>query len=215
MAAESFTAVVSIQTITFVASSLGVIGPAAQLLHVLRSKSTKGLSRSTFTILTVTFMLSLLLGIQYKIGPALVLATASVVIKWIVLARISWLNAVIVLAGAGVFVALVIFGPAAIGDALLTTRYSELVAFSWGLLFATTFIPQVLVARRTRNTRNLSLIMLILSVLSVSLWILFAALVSNYSMLFWLALVLVSLIELVRLKRLEVPSATLAESSKA
>jgi uncharacterized protein with PQ loop repeat len=195
--------VVSIPTITFLASSLGVVGPAAQLWRVLQTRSTQGLSRTTFTILTVTFMLSLLLGIQYKIGPALILAGTSVVIKWLVLVRIDWRNAAI-LAVAAAFVSLVVvFGPTGIGQAVLSTRYSELVAFAWGLLFAITFLPQVLLTRRARNTRNLSLIMLTLSVGSVSLWIAFAALVSNYSMLLWLSIVLIALLELTRLKLME------------
>jgi uncharacterized protein with PQ loop repeat len=213
MSAAVITEVISIRAVTLIASSLGVVGPAAQLLHVLRSKSTQGLSRTTFTILTVTFMLSLLLGIQYKVGPALVLATASVVIKWMVLARISWRNALVLLLIAAMAVAIVMLSPPLIAQTVLSQRYSELVAFAWGLLFAITFIPQVLVTRRSRNTRNLSLIMLTLSVGSVSLWTLFAVLVSNYSMLFWLIIVLISLVELVRLKLLEASSAAVVSSS--
>jgi uncharacterized protein with PQ loop repeat len=215
MSASVITDVVSIRTITLIASTLGVIGPAAQLLHMLKSKSTKGLSATTFTILTVTFMLSLLLGIQYKIGPALGLAATSVVIKWVVLARIRWGNALALLMVAALAVLLVTRGPPVIAQAVLSTRYSELVAFTWGLLFAITFVPQVLVTRRSRNTRNLSLIMLVLSMGSVLLWILFAGLVSNYSMSFWLVIVLISLVELVRLKVLEAPAAPLADSSNA
>lgn len=203
MSIAAVTPGVSIPTITFLASSLGVVGPAAQLWRVLQTRSTQGLSRTTFTILTVTFMLSLLLGIQYRIGPALILAATSVVIKWLVLVRIDWRNAAIVAFAAAFVCLIVVFGPPGVGQAVLSTRYSELVAFAWGLLFAITFLPQVLLTRRSRNTRNLSMIMVLLSVGSVSLWIAFAALVSNYSMLSWLTIVLIALLELTRLKLME------------
>ena len=205
MSVAAITPMVSVRTITFLASSLGVVGPAAQLWRVLQTRSTQGLSRTTFTILTVVFMLSLLLGIQYRIGPALALAAASLVIKWLVLARIDWRHAAVLFAVAMLAVLVVVFGPPVVAEAVLSTRYSELVAFTWGMLFSITFVPQAVLTHRTRHTHNLSLLMLLLSVGSVSLWMLFAFLVTNYSMLSWLAVVLIALLDLARLKLMERP----------
>ena len=191
------------QMITLVASTLGLVSHAAQLTRSLESRSTKGLSLSSFTLLTTTFTLSVLLGIQYKIGPALVLAVLSTALTVGVLALISrWVTAVYLAVVAAVALG-VIFGPRAFAEAVMTTKYVEIVAFAWGLSFAVAFVPQVFKARRLRDTHDLSRISLVVSGVSVTLWLTFAVLVKNMSMLFWLSIVLLSLCELIRLKLTE------------
>jgi uncharacterized protein with PQ loop repeat len=182
------------------ASLLGVFGPAAQFLHVWRSKSTKGLSLSTFTILNLSLMCSLLLGVQYAIGAGLIFGAISLIVKLAVLWQISARVALALIALAGTVVASVVLGPPIFSEIVLTTRYSELVAFTWGLLLAIAFMPQVWLAHKTRNTRNLSLVSLSVSAVSTTLWTMFAVLVANYAMMFWCAVMLISLLELVRLK---------------
>ena len=191
------------QMITLAASTLGLVSHGAQLLRSLRSGSIRTLSLSSFTLLTLTFTLSLVMGIQYKIGPALILAFISTALTVGVLALISRWVTLLYLSIIGAVTLGVMFGPSVIAEAVLTTRFSEFVAFAWGLLFAIAFIPQVIKAHRLRDTRGLSRVSLLVSGVSIGLWLTFAVLVKNYSMFFWLSVVLVSLCELVRLKLTE------------
>jgi uncharacterized protein with PQ loop repeat len=188
------------QIVTLAASTLGLVSHSAQLWRSLRSRSTRTLSLSSFILLTATYSLSLVMGIQYKIGPSQILATLSLVTTVGVLGLISrWVTAAYLALVAGV-VAAVLFGPATIGQAVTSTRYAEVVAFLWGLLFAIAFVPQVIKAHRLRDTRDLSATSLMVSGISVGLWLTFALMVMNLAMIFWLSVVLVSLLELIRLK---------------
>ena len=190
----------TVQIVALLAASLGVFGPAAQLLHVIRARSARGLSGSTFTILNLSLMCSVLLAIQYATGPALYFATASLVFKMAVLAAISRLAAFGLTLLAGGVAALVNVGPDVVAQAVLTTQYSEAWAFAWGLLLAIAFLPQVVLTHRTRNTRGLSLISLVMSAIGTSLWMVFAVMVVNYAMVFWCGVMLLALLELIRLK---------------
>ena len=192
-----------LQSVTLVASILGLVSHAAQLGRSLRSGSIRGLSLSSFVLLTVTFTFSLLLGIQYRIGPGLILATLSAALTVGVLALLSrWITA-LYFAVVGAVALATMLGPPAVADAVLTTHYSEVVAFAWGLLFASAFVPQVIKAHRLRDTRDLSAISILVSSASVGLWLTFAVMVRNISMAFWLSLVMLSVLELTRLKLTE------------
>src|SRR4051794_23845662 len=106
-----------LQYVTLAASILGLLSHGAQLYKSLRSRSTKGLSLSTFLLLTITFSLTVLMGIQYRIGPALILTVVSASLTVGVLALLSWR---ITLAYLGVVAAIilgVLFGPPVIADA--------------------------------------------------------------------------------------------------
>ena len=188
------------QIVAMIASLLGVFGPAAQFAHVWRTKSTKGLSLPTFVILNLSLMCSLVLAFQYRLFPGLLFAFIAWIVKLAVLWQLS-ARAMFSLIGLGIGVAAgVRFGPPIFAEVVLTTHYSELVAFAWGLLLAIAFLPQVWMSHRTRNTRNLSLPGLAISAVSTTLWDTFALMVSNYSMLFWCSVMLISLLELIRLK---------------
>ena len=191
------------QWVTLVASVLGLVSHAAQLGRSLRSGSIRGLSLSSFVLLTLTFTLSLLMGIQYRIGPGLIIATVSTVLTVAVLALLSrWITA-LYFAVVGAVALATIFGPPVVADAVLTTHYSEVVAFAWGLLFASAFVPQVVKAHRLGDTRDLSKVSIVVTTVSVGLWLTFAILVRNISMAFWLSLVMLSVLELARLKLTE------------
>lgn len=188
------------QVVSLLASALTTIGPAAQVLHVLRSRSTEGLSVATFGMLTLSTMLSFLMGVQYQIGFALAFAFASLAFNFILMFMIHARLAFGLLALGVAVAALALLGPGAIQAAVLGTQYTELVAFVWGLLSAVTFVPQVLRTRRTRDTRGLSLTNLLLFVAGMALWTVFSWLVQNFSMMFWCGVMLISLLVLLQLK---------------
>jgi uncharacterized protein with PQ loop repeat len=200
----------SIRAVTLAASTLTTIGPGVQLFHAVRARSVTGLSRSSFTMLTTSTMLALLLGLQYKIGAAIGLTFLALAFQFALLALISVSVTLVLLAVGLALLLAATLGPPIIGEVLLGTHYSEVVAFVWGVIFAITFVPQVLMTRRSRNTRPLSLVNLLISTAGAALWTLFAGLVANYSMLFWCCIMLLCLLELVRLKLSE-PQSALAD----
>jgi uncharacterized protein with PQ loop repeat len=188
------------QIVALLAASLGVFGPGAQLVHVLRTRSTVGLSLATFIILNLSIMCSVLLSAQYATGPALYFAATSLVLKLAVLFIMNRLAALILISLVGTFSVLVHFGPAFFTQLALTSQYAEFSAFAWGLLLAIAFLPQVFVSHRTKDTRALSFVSLAMTSVGTMLWMTFAALVQNYAMLMWCAIMLIALIDLLVLK---------------
>jgi uncharacterized protein with PQ loop repeat len=186
--------------VAFAASLLGMFGPAAQFIHVRKTRSVKGLSLSTFTILNLSLMCSLLLGIQYRVGYGLIFAFSAWAVKLAVLCQLN-VRVALALVGLGAAVAAAaLFGPPLVSRIILTSQYSEFVAFAWGLLLAIAFLPQVWMSHKSGNTKNLSLPGVVISAFSTALWIAFALLVANHAMLFWCSVMLVALLELIRLK---------------
>src|SRR3546814_9966749 len=84
--------------------------------------------------------------------------------------------------------------------ALLTVRWAEQVAFIYGILAAATFLPQILLTRRTRHVSSLSLPYLILLSSGMVLWTINSIILRNYSLTFWNMILLLMALELLRLK---------------
>src|SRR3546814_17588818 len=69
--------------------------------------------------------------------------------------------------------------------ALLTVRWAEQVAFIYGILAAATFLPQILLTRRTPHVSSLSLPSLILLSTGMVIWTIHSIILPNSSLPFW------------------------------
>src|SRR3546814_13842550 len=86
--------------------------------------------------------------------------------------------------------------------ALLTVRWAEQVAFIYGILAAATFLPQILLTRRTRHVSSLSLPYLILLSSGMVLWTINSIILRNYSLTFWNMILQLIALELLRLQEI-------------
>jgi MtN3 and saliva related transmembrane protein len=189
-----------LEAIPLVASIMATVAPAMQVVHIFRTRSVEGLSALTCIALVIGNCLAILLGVQYHFGVVLVVMITSLLIQAVMLHLVSWrLSLKVWLTIVAVCIAISTLAPTFATD-LLTTRYNEPVAFVWGLIAATTFIPQVLRTRRTRQVQDLSLVTIICFAIGFSLWSLFAWLVQNWSLLLWCSVLTLSVYELLRLK---------------
>jgi len=191
---------VLIEGISLLASVLTTVAPAMQVLHILRTRSVEGLSVLTGVVLVVGASLSLLLGIQYQLGFVLILMSLSLFFQALMLHLVSWRVSLFVWAIILISVLIIAAFLPFFGSDMLSTRYTQQVAFIWGLIAATTFFPQLITTRRTRQTGDLSLVTLLCFAAGMSLWTVFAWLVQNWSLLLWSAIITVSVYELLRLK---------------
>lgn len=188
------------QSVSLLASILCTVAPALQVIHILQTRSVEGLSVLTCVALVVGNCLAILIGIQYDLGPTLAIMVTSLVIQSVMLHLVSlraslvtWGSSILTVAG----VALLTPG---FGAYMLTTRYNEQVAFAWGIIAATTFIPQVIVTRKTRQTQNLAWLTVITFAIGFTLWTTFAVMVGNWSLMLWCGILTMSVFELARLK---------------
>ncbi|MBB6125288.1 PQ-loop domain-containing transporter [Sphingobium subterraneum] len=191
------------QAVSLVASILCTIAPGLQVLHILRTRSVAGLSVLTCVALVMGNCLAILIGVQYSLGLTLAIMILSLIIQSVMLHLVSPRAALAT--GAAVIAAIAgttLLAPGLAAD-ILTTRYHEQVAFLWGIIAATTFIPQVLVTRRTRQTKDLSWLTVITFAVGFTLWTTFAVMVRNWSLMLWCGILTLSVYELVRLKLAE------------
>lgn len=189
-----------IKVLPLVASCLTTVAPATQIYHIARSRSAAGISPATGVVLVVGTALSLLLGVQYQLGTTLFLMTVALLLQSTMLFMVSRRAfGMLVLASAALACGLVVLAPTFAWE-LTTSRYTEHVAFLWGLIAAGTFIPQVRLTHRTRMTGDLSLVTILCFAVGMTLWTLFGVLVRNWSLTLWNSIITVSVYELLRLK---------------
>lgn len=174
--------------------------PVAQAFKTFRSRDVAGLSVGTYLLLLFLVAFGILIGVQYSIVTMILLNSIGLIANMLILYLISKR------ALAGFVLTWVLFwllgsliAPLFISK-LLTTAWAEQVAFIYGIIAATTFLPQVLLTHRTRNASALSLYTLILFCVGMVLWIIISVLVNNYSLIFWNVILFLMLLELLRLK---------------
>lgn len=174
--------------------------PLAQAFKTFRTRDVEGLSVGSYLLLLCLGSTTVLIGIQYGIMAMIILNSVGLATN---LAIMSLLSRRALLMFGGVLTSLVVaglmFAPGFI-PALLTPRWAEQVAFTYGLLAAATFLPQIMLTRRTRLASSLSLPYLALLSGGMVLWTINSIILGNYSLTFWNAILLLMSLELVRLK---------------
>lgn len=196
----------SLNDVPLIASILTTVGPVMQVVHIIRTKSVEGLSVATCVLLTIGAALGVLLGIQYELGLVVFFMGLSLFAQALMFCFVSWKLGLSVCA---VIVALPFLVNLLMPDFaadMLTTSYTQIVAFIWGLIAANSFIPQVLATRKTRQTQDLSLINVLCFTVGLSLWTVFAWSVQNWTLLLWCTIITASLYELLRLKLTVTPA---------
>ncbi len=189
-----------LENVPIVASILTTVGPIMQVAHIVKTKSVEGLSVVSCMILTIGASLGVLLGMQYELGVVVVFMSLSLLAQAMMFCFVSLRFGLVICVGITSSVALVSWLLPDFSADMLTTQYTQQVAFAWGLIAASSFIPQVLTTRKTRRTESLSLIHVLCFTVGLTLWTVFAWSVKNWSLLLWCSIITLSLYELLRLK---------------
>jgi uncharacterized protein with PQ loop repeat len=174
--------------------------PLAQAFKTFRTRDVAGLSVGSYLLLLCLGTSTVLIGVQYKIMAMIILNSLGLATNLAIMSILSRRTLLMFFGAiAGLVSAGLILAPGFI-PALLTQRWAEQVAFIYGLLAAATFLPQILLTRRTRLVSSLSLPYLALLSGGMVLWTVNSIILGNYSLTFWNAILLLMSLELTRLK---------------
>ncbi len=189
-----------VEILSLIAGLMTMGGPAAQAIKTIRSRDVTGLAVSTYVLLMGLGCFAVLIGVQYRVFFMTTLNGLGMLFNISILYLISR-RALAAFAG-GLLLAVGIAAMVApwFLAGLITTRWAEPVGFVYGLVAASTFIPQVVMTRRTRSVSALSLPNLALMTAGMTIWIAVAVLLRNWSLIFWNGILLLSIAELLRLK---------------
>lgn len=189
-----------IELLSLFAGLMTMSAPITQAWKTWRRRDYEGLSAGSYLLLLCLGTLAVLIGIQYGIVTMIVLnsigLSANLLMMWMISRKT--LGAYLISLGT-VLLVLDLAAPWFVA-ALLTPRWVQQVAFVYGIFAAATFMPQVLLTRKSRVVSALSIINLILFASGMAIWIVVSVLLGNYSLIFWNAILLLMLFELLRLK---------------
>jgi uncharacterized protein with PQ loop repeat len=190
----------SVEVLSLLAGLFTMVAPGAQALKTLRARQITGLSLESYVLYVIYGVMGVVIGVQYGVVAITAMNALQTIFNAAVLYLISR-RALALLVGSAV----VLIGLAAIVapwflQGLVGTRWSEPFAFAYGLVGASTYIPQVLLTRRTRAAAAISLPNVLLMTLGMICWVIVAVLLHNWSLTFWNGLVLLVTAELLRLK---------------
>lgn len=205
-----------IELLSLVAGLMTTGAPIAQAVKTFRSRDYSGLSVGSYLLLLCLGSFAVLIGVQYRIVSMTALNAAGLCANLLIMLMISrrTLFLFILMVG-GLLVGGALIAPSLLSD-LLTTRWAEQVAFIYGLIAAATFLPQLLMTRRTRVVSSLSIANLALFAGGMAMWIIVSVLIGNYSLIFWNVILLLMICELLRLKiTIEARSPTRSPSGRA
>lgn len=189
-----------IEILSLIAGFMTMAAPMAQAVKTIRTRDVEGMSPSSYLMLLVLGVLSVLIGVQYRIATMTVLNTlatlANISIMYLLSRRLLFTFFGSLAALAAIFLIVVPW----LLPTLITTKWAEPVAFVYGIVAASTFLPQVMLTRRTRKVGALSMPNLVLFTTGMAVWIAVSILLGNYSLIFWNGCLLLMMVELLRLK---------------
>ncbi|NIJ37419.1 uncharacterized protein with PQ loop repeat [Sphingopyxis panaciterrae] len=189
-----------VEILSFLAGIMTSSAPLAQAFRTFRTRDIAGLSVSSYLLLLCMGSFTVLIGIQYMIFAMIILNAIGLVANLAIMFLLSRLAfSAFLLTVTGLAAASLLVAPWFIPQ-LLTPLWAEQVAFIYGLLAAATFLPQILLTRRTRIVSSLSLPYLLLLSGGMILWTINSIILGNYSLTFWNGILLLMSLELLRLK---------------
>lgn len=189
-----------VEILSLLAGLMTMAAPGAQAVKTIRSRETAGLSVGSYVLLLCLGFMGILLGVQYRIVAMTALNALNTSFNLIILYLISRRKLALLLTTLLATIGIAALTAPWFLEGLVTTRWSEPFAFVYGLVGASTFLPQVLLTRRTRIVAAISLSNLLLMTFGIMAWIVVAVLLHNWSLSFWNSLLLLMVIELLRLK---------------
>ena len=189
-----------VEILSFLAGIMTSSAPLAQAFRTFRTRDVAGLSVSSYLLLLCMGIFTVLIGIQYMIFAMIILNAIGLVANLAIMFLLSRrVFSAFFFATISLVVASLLVTPWFI-PTLLTPHWAEQVAFIYGLLAAATFLPQILLTRRTRIVSSLSLPYLLLLSGGMILWTINSIILGNYSLTFWNGILLLMSLELLRLK---------------
>jgi uncharacterized protein with PQ loop repeat len=189
-----------IEWLSLVAGLMTTGAPITQALKTFRTRNYTGLSVESYLLLLCLGTFAVLVGVQYGILTMTTLNAIGLSANMLIMLMLSrtilaaYLLTLAALAGMSWLVV-----PSLFLD-LFTTRWAEQVAFIYGVIAAATFLPQVLLTRRTRVVSALSVVNLALFAGGMVIWIGVSIMLGNYSLTGWNIILLFMISELLRLK---------------
>lgn len=189
-----------VEILSFFAGIMTSGAPLAQAFETFRTRDIAGLSVRSYLLLLCMGSFTVLIGVQYTVFAMIFLNSIGLIANFFIMfllsRRVLFALVFVIMAFVVVsFLAVPWFIPE-----LLTLRWAEQVAFIYGLLAAATFLPQILLTRRTRIVSSLSVHYLLLLSGGMILWTINSIILGNYSLTFWNGVLLLMSLELLRLK---------------
>lgn len=189
-----------IEWLSLVAGLMTTGAPMTQALKTFRTRNYTGLSVGSYFLLLGLGTFAVLVGIQYGIVSMTTLNAIGLSANMLIMLMLSrFVLAAFVLGLAAMAGIAWLVAPSLLTD-LFTTRWAEQVAFIYGIIAAATFLPQVLLTRRTRVVSALSVVNLALFAGGMVIWIGVSIMLGNYSLTGWNIILLLMISELLRLK---------------
>jgi|GEM_PF-2431637 len=189
-----------VELLSLIAGLMTMAAPAMQAIKTIRTRNVEGLAVSTYIMLMALGCFAVLIGVQYRVVTMTSLNALGMLFNVAILFLLSRRALFSFFGGLAVLVAITGLVAPWFLTGLITTRWAEPVGFVYGLVAASTFVPQVLMTWKTREVSALSLPNLALMSAGMVIWIGVATVLGNWSLIFWNSILFLCVAELLRMK---------------